>query len=90
MGYFAKIENGLVVQVISINNTTLGEPEKTFPETELVGKNFIADTLKLEGEWIQTSYNGNFRSRYAGIGMEYDTTTDSFVEPIGDKNNELI
>ena len=31
------------------------------------------------GEWIQTSYNGNFRKNYAGIGYTYDLTRDAFI-----------
>ena len=33
------------------------------------------------GEWIQTSYNGNFRKNYAGIGYTYDKTRDAFIPP---------
>jgi dsDNA-binding SOS-regulon protein len=34
--------------------------------------------LGLEGTWIQTSYNANFRARYAAIGDRYDSETDTF------------
>ena len=37
---------------------------------------FIDDT---PGEWIQTSYNGNIRKNYAGIGFTYDKTRDAFI-----------
>ena len=33
------------------------------------------------GEWIQTSYNGNIRKNYAGIGYTYDRTRDAFIPP---------
>jgi len=42
----------------------------------------------LQGEntnWKQTSYNGNIRGRYAGIGMYYDEIIDEFVILIGDE-----
>jgi hypothetical protein len=81
MGYFAKIDNGIVTQVISINNETLGEPTVSFPDTEGAGRAFIANTLKLEGEWRQTSFNGNFRKRYSGIGFAFDVERDEFVPP---------
>ncbi len=29
----------------------------------------------------RTSYNGNFRGRYAGIGYTYDPVADEFVTP---------
>jgi len=81
MAYFAKLENNTVVQVISVSNDVCGEPTLTFPETESAGRAFIANTLKFEGTWKQTSYNNNFRSRYAGIGYTYDADLDEFIAP---------
>lgn len=82
MGYFAQIDdNGIVQQVISISNDVLNEPEFTFPETEPIGRVFISKTLGLPGEWRQTSFNGNFRGRYAGIGFRYDPERDQFIAP---------
>jgi hypothetical protein len=82
MGYFAKIDDGIVTEVISISNDVLGEPTLTFPDTEGAGRAFIANTLKLEGEYRQTSYNGNFRGCYAGIGYTYDSDLDEFLPPV--------
>jgi hypothetical protein len=80
MGHFARInDNGRVDGVIVINNEVLGEPEKTFPETEVLGQEFISDVLKLDGTWLQTSYNNNFRHNYASIGGEYVEDTDAFI-----------
>jgi len=81
MAYFAKLENNTVVQVISVSNDVCGEPTLDFPETEALGQTFIADTLKLNGTWKQTSYNANFRGRYAGIGYTYDPVADEFIAP---------
>ena len=94
MAYFAKLENNTVTQVISVSNDVCGEPTLGFPDTCAAGRAFIANTLKLDGEWKQTSYNGNFRGTYAGIGYTYDPVTDEFVapvveEPVGE-NNEII
>lgn len=82
MGYFAKIDDGIVTEIISISNDVLGEPTLTFPDTEGAGRAFIANTLRLEGEYRQTSYNGNFRGTYAGIGFSYDAEADEFVAPV--------
>jgi hypothetical protein len=82
MAYFAKLENNTVVQVISVSNDVCGEPTLGFPETESAGRAFIANTLKFDGVWKQTSYNGNFRGRYAGIGYTYDPVADEFVAPV--------
>jgi hypothetical protein len=79
MAHFAKIENGFVTQVIVVNNETLGDLD--FPDSEPVGQEFIA-SLGLEGTWKQTSYNGNFRGKYAGAGNTYDEVNDVFVSPI--------
>jgi hypothetical protein len=81
MGHFAKVENGTVTQVIVVGNDILGEPNAAFPETELAGQEFIANKLRLAGNFYQTSYNGSFRGRYAGIGFTYDEATDEFVPP---------
>jgi hypothetical protein len=89
MGNFAKIENGIVTEVISISNEVLGEPTLAFPDTDGAGRAFIANTLKLQGEWRQTSYNGNFRGTYAGIGFTYDADADKFVAPAALEAEEI-
>jgi hypothetical protein len=78
MAHFAKINNGIVSQVIVVSNDDCGGGD--FPTSEAVGQAFIA-SLGLAGEWKQTSYNGNFRSKYAGIGDIYDAVNDVFVAP---------
>ena len=35
----------------------------------------------LGGTWIKTSYNGNIRYNYAGIGYTYDPIADAFIAP---------
>lgn len=76
MAHFAKMVNGVVQQVIVVANDDCGGGE--FPESEPIGQAFIA-SLGLEGEWLQTSYSGSFRGRYAGIGFEYSEESDTFV-----------
>lgn len=68
MAHFAKIENNIVKQVIVIDN-----------QYENDGQNYINNTLNLEGEWIQTSYNRNIRANFAGIGFTYDRENDVFI-----------
>jgi len=81
MAHFAKIENNVVTQVIVIGNDVCGEPTLDFPDTEGAGRAFIANTLKFDGTWKQTSFNNNFRGRYAGIGYTYDPVADEFIAP---------
>ena len=77
MAHFVKVEeNGLITQAIVVADADCAGGN--FPESESAGQAFIA-SLGLEGEWKQTSYNNNFRVRYAGIGMKYDSTLDEFV-----------
>jgi hypothetical protein len=78
MAHFAKIENGIVREVIVIGNENCGGGD--FPESESVGQEFIA-SCGLSGEWKQTSYSAGFRSKYAGIGDLYDADLDEFVTP---------
>jgi hypothetical protein len=51
-----------------------------FPESEAMGQKHLAD-CGFEGTWLQTSYNGKFRGRYANSGMIYDKSKDEFVLP---------
>ena len=78
MAHFAKIENGVVREVIVVGNGDCAGGD--LPESEAAGQAFIA-SIGLSGEWRQTSYNANFRSKYAGIGDVYDAVNDVFVAP---------
>jgi len=78
MAHFARIDNNVVRQVIVISDDVAPDPA---PNNESAGQTFIADVLGLAGEWKQTSYHGNFRGRYAGIGYTYDPDLDEFVAP---------
>jgi len=68
MAHFAEILNGIVQRVIVVHDND-----------EANGAQFCHDLLG--GEWIQTSYNGNIRKQYAGIGYTYDHVRDEFVAP---------
>jgi len=78
VAHFAKVKNGIVQQVIVVSNDDCAGGD--FPESEAAGQAFIA-SIGLSGEWRQTSYNGNFRAKYAGIGDTYDAVNDVFVAP---------
>jgi hypothetical protein len=79
VAHFAQVNNdNIVAQVIVIANDDCGGGD--FPESEPIGQAFIA-SLGLLGTWLQTSYHGNFRGTYAGIGYTYDIELDEFVAP---------
>jgi len=77
MAHFAKIENNIVIQVVVVNNDVILEDGT---ESELKGKQFLNDLLG-PATWVQTSYNGNFRKKYAGVGDTYDSVKDKFILP---------
>jgi hypothetical protein len=78
MAYFADIdETNTVLQVIAVSNETLDY--LPFPESEPIGQEFIA-SLGIAGNWLQTSYNANFRGIYAGIGFMFDATLGEYGE----------
>ena len=81
MAHFAQINSDNVVeQVIVVNNEVLLDSEGV--EQEALGIAFCQELLG--GTWVQTSYNANFRGKYAGLGMVYDSVKDEFVVPIID------
>lgn len=75
MAHFARIENNTVTQVIVVNNEVLLDSEGV--EQESLGVAFCKELFG--GKWVQTSYNGNFRGKYAGLGDTYDEVKDVFV-----------
>jgi hypothetical protein len=76
MAHFAKLENNIVTQVIVVNNAELLDDGV---ESENKGIAFCQSLF--DGNWIQTSYNGNIRKNYACIGHTYDATRDAFIAP---------
>jgi hypothetical protein len=69
MSHWAEIdENNIVIRVLVGNNN---EPDE--------GEAFMQS---LGGRWVKTSYNGNIRFNYAGIGYTYDPIDDAFIAPM--------
>ena len=80
MAHFAEInKDGIVQRVIVVNNTELMD---NGVESEAKGVAFCKSLFGEDTDWVQTSYNGNFRGRYAGAGMKYDAVLDLFVDPV--------
>ena len=65
MSHFAEINNDGVVQRVIV-------AEQNFINSGAVGDSF---------NWVQTSYNNNFRKQFAGIGFTYDKAKDKFIAP---------
>lgn len=77
MAHFAQVTNNEVKEVIVVANADCDN--LPFPDSEPVGQAYLA-TLGLEGTWLQTSYNGNFRGCYAGIGYTFDASIGKYGE----------
>lgn len=71
MSHWAEIdnENKVIRVVVGDNNDPNGDE----------GYQWLLDNLG--GTWIKTSYNGNIRKRFAGVGYTYDEQRDAFIEP---------
>lgn len=81
MAHFAKLDaNNVVLEVLVVNNDDTIDPN-TGQESEAIGVAFLQNLLGADTIWKQTSYNGNFRGCYAGIGYTYDPVLDVFVAP---------
>ena len=86
MAHFAQLDdNNVVTQVIVVGNSDTADVNGV--ESENIGVAFCQSLLGAETNWKQTSYNGNMRGNYAGIGMKYMTgvatlgvgSTDVFI-----------
>ena len=78
MAHFATLDvNNIVlrVEVIADNDTSVDGVE-----SESIGQVFMA-SLYGSGAYKQTSYNGNSRKQFAGVGFFYDSIRDEFVSP---------
>lgn len=73
MAHYAFLdENNIVTEVIvGVDETKLIDGL----DTETWYSNFKGQTCK------RTSYNGNIRKNYAGIGYTYDAVRDAFIKP---------
>jgi hypothetical protein len=78
MAHFAEIDqNSTVLRVIVVENKDTSTPDGT--EVESIGVAFCQRLFG--GNWVKTSYNGNIRKNYAGIGFTYDSGRDAFIPP---------
>lgn len=69
----AKIENGVVTQVIVI-------PRQEDDRDDLITA--YCNSIGLSGKWVDTSYLGSRRGKYAGIGDIFDEEANEFKSPV--------
>lgn len=78
MAHFAELDGkGYVARVVVIANDDI--LDENGEESEAVGISRCAHLFGTDSTWVQTSYNGNFRGKFAGIGDYYDDRLDEFV-----------
>jgi hypothetical protein len=80
MSHWAELDsNNLVIRVlVGDNNDPAGDE----------GYQWLIDNLG--GTWVKTSYNGNIRYNYAGIGYKYDDLADAFIAPKPDCGHDQL
>ena len=79
MARFARIENGIVQQVVVVNNDVI--QDENGDEQESIGIAFCRSLYGANTTWVQSSYNKNFRKNHAGKGYTYDASRDAFIPP---------
>ena len=77
MAHWAEINSNNIVIRVTVGSND--EPDE--------GYQWLIDNLG--GTWIKTSYNGNIRKNYAGVGYTYDEVRDAFIPPKPDGNFSL-
>jgi hypothetical protein len=78
MAHFAELDaNNVVQRVIVVANKDTADANGN--EVESIGVAFCQKLFG--GTWLQTSYNGNKRKNYAGVGYTYNADIDAFVPP---------
>ena len=82
MAHFAELDsNNEVIQVVVISNDDIAANGGDYSSQ---AETFVANLIPHSENgvaWKQTSYNGNQRKQYAGIGFTYDTAKDKFILP---------
>jgi hypothetical protein len=74
MAHFAKLGTGNIVERVEVVSNDIAT-------TEQAGADFLNNLYKTRDVWKQTSYNGNIRKNFAGIGFTYDQARDAFIPP---------
>lgn len=80
MAHFAELDtNNVVLRVLVVSNDDITDSKGQ--EREELGVAFLHSLFGAETRWVQTSYNGTIRGKYAGPGDTYDPEQDLFTAP---------
>ena len=72
MAHFAKLGIGNIIEKVEVVSNDIAT-------TEQAGVDFLNNLYNTKDIWKQTSYNGNIRKNFAGIGYKYDQTRNAFI-----------
>ena len=80
MAHWAEIDetNKVIRVVVGDNDDPAGDE----------GYQWLIDNLG--GTWIKTSYNGNIRKNFAGVGNLYDPIRDAFIPHKPEKGEWIL
>lgn len=79
MAHFAKLDaDNKVIHISVVDNSVITDDNGV--ENEQLGIEYLTN-LHGYSKWKQTSYHGNIRKNYAGIGYSYDSERDAFIPP---------
>jgi hypothetical protein len=80
MAHFAYVVDGVVERVHVLANPVLIDED--YVEQEAFGQEFLSNLHGLPPEnFVQCSYNANFRGNYPAVGFTYDSDLDGFIPP---------
>lgn len=80
MAHYAELnDNNEVIYVVYMDNEIITDENGN--EVEELGINHLHTHHGSHRRWIRTSYRGNFRSKYAGLGDTYREDLDMFIAP---------
>ena len=71
MAHFAELDDDNIVIRVLVTDTDDPNGDE--------GYQWLVDNLG--GTWVKTSYNGNIRENYAGVGYSYNEELDIFTPP---------
>jgi len=82
MAHYARVNSKNIVTYITPISNEIITDENGIEHEELALSHLYSTIPDSVGDrWIQTSYNNNFRKRYAGIGYIWDENLDAFIPP---------
>jgi hypothetical protein len=80
MAHYAELnQSNEVIYVVYMDNEIITDENGN--EVEELGIQHLHTHHGAERKWVRTSYGGNFRNKYAGLGDTYREDLDMFISP---------